>query len=178
MLAITRMAAQWTITFFHEDTIGSPTWMPQLQHNTSMSQQWGKWWWMVRLLKLSKSRPRIHSYILSFSVWLWLAEILGRLDKVAKCCCAVGVSKKYSIEQFPKSLIFRQHSSPHGTNFWQHGGPHVTNFMIAQWKTFSVFLFSLCLENNKSYAWQNKSLTLSGPTAAALLVSMQTRYIC
>ena len=40
--------------FFHKGIIGPPTWM----HSTNMSQQWGQWEWMVRLVKLSNSKPR------------------------------------------------------------------------------------------------------------------------
>ena len=34
------MGEQWTLTFFHKGIIGSSTWMPQLEHNTRMIQQW------------------------------------------------------------------------------------------------------------------------------------------
>ena len=47
-----RMGEQW-ILLFHKGIIGSQTWMPQLEHNTSLSQQWRLLRWMVRLLKLS-----------------------------------------------------------------------------------------------------------------------------
>ena len=55
-----RMGEQWT---FYKGLIGSPTWMSQLEHNTSMSQQWGQWGWMVRLLKLSNANSKMDGHL-------------------------------------------------------------------------------------------------------------------
>ena len=40
-------------------TIGSSTWMPQLQHNTSMSQQWGAVRVNGQITEVEQPRPRI-----------------------------------------------------------------------------------------------------------------------
>ena len=59
--------------------------MANILHNTSITQKWRQLEWMAKSLKLSKQDQdgwpfMIHTSCL-FSVWLWLAEILGKFVK-------------------------------------------------------------------------------------------------